>query len=290
MDADWDDLRAVLAVVRRGTLAGAADELGVNYTTVARRVSRAEAAMDEVLFERLPDGYRPTATGRVVAEHAADMDAAQNALFRGLKGRDERLQGDLVITAPQLLIAHLLAPAFQLFQERHPEVALHLRATNELLNLNRREADLAIRISRNPGDTLKGLRLVEQHNASFANADWARRIEDDPQGQIDWIIYEQSGALPKGVLETYPGSRVAYRMDDMVAMSGAAQAGLGVLRLPFFLGRALPGLEQVPCAPPAPYADIWAVAHPDVWPSAKLRAFRDVIVPFFRARRALFVA
>ena len=64
----------------------------------------------------------------------------------------------------------------------------------------------------------------------------------------------------------------------------------GVVRLPFFLGRSLPGLVQVPCLPPQPYADIWAVAHPDVWPSAKLKAFRDVLVPHIRAHRALFVA
>lgn len=290
MDASWDDLRAVLAVVRGKTLAVAAAELGVNYTTVARRVSRAEAAIGEILFERLPDGYRPTDAGQFVAEHAAEMETAQNALFRGLQGRDARLRGDLVITAPQLLIAHFLAPALQTFRERHPGVSLHVRATNELLNLNRREADLAIRISSDPGDTLKGLRLVNQQNVSYASPAWAARIAEDPKGPIDWIVYEEFGVLPKGVIEAFPGARVAYLMDDMVAMVGAAQAGLGVVRLPFFLGRALPDLVQVPCLPPKPYHDIWTVAHPDVWPSAKLTAFRDVLVPYFRERRALFVA
>lgn len=286
----WDDYRAVLAVVRRQTLSAAAQELGVNYTTVARRIARAEAATQEVLFERLTDGYRPTEAGHLVARHAAQMEAAEHAMLRGLSGRDHRLQGDLTVTAPQLLIAHGLAPVLDEFCKQHPDVTLRVRATNEMLDLNRREADIAIRISRNPGDTLKGLRLATQDSASFASAGWAERIAANPQGQIDWLVYEGRPDLPEPVLQAYPGSRVAMRFDDMVAMSAAAQAGLGVVRMPMFLGRSLPGLVQVPVLPPQPYADIWIVAHPDVWPSAKLEAFRAVAVPHFRENRPRFVA
>ena len=289
MDANWDDLRAVLAVVRGRTLAAAADELGVNYTTVARRISRAEAALGEPLFERLADGYRPIEAGRLVAEHVAGMDAAQHGLHRALQGRDMRLNGNLTITAPQLLIAHFMAPALDAFAARHPDVNLRVRATNELLNLNRREADVAIRISRNPGDTLKGLRLAVQESASFASPGMARRIAETPGGPVDWIVYEQYPELPEDVIAANPGSRIRMRFDDMVAMAGAAEAGLGVVRMPLFLGRALPGLVQVPLLPARPYADIWVVAHPDVWPSGKLQAFRDVVVPYFRERRGHFV-
>ena len=290
MDANWDDLRAVLAVVRGKTLAAAADELGVNYTTVARRVGRAEEALGQTLFERLADGYRPVEAGLVVAKHAADMDVAQHGLHRALQGRDRTLAGDLTITAPQLLISHFLAPALDQFAGLHPGVSLRIRATNELLNLNRREADLAIRISRNPGDTLTGLRLAAQESASFASASWAERITADPGGQIDWIVYEQYPELPEEVMARYPNSRIRMRFDDMVAMAGAAKAGLGVVRMPMFLGRAIRGLVQVPVLAPKPYADIWVVAHPDVWPSAKLTAFRDVAVPYFRDRRGDFVS
>ncbi|KCV81967.1 LysR family transcriptional regulator [Actibacterium atlanticum] len=290
MNLHWDDLKTVLELVRHGSLASAGAQLGVNYTTVARRVARAEAALGEVLFERLADGYQPTEAALLVARHAGEMQQSEDTLLRHLAGRDERLSGPLTLTAPQLLIAHVLAPALQTFAEAHPNVDLRVKATNDLLDLTRREADLGVRVSRDPGDTLTGLRLAAQDSASFASADWAARIAEDPTAPIDWIVYEAHATLPKHVLQTSPSSRIRYRFDDMIALAGAAQAGLGVVRMPMFLGRSLDGLVQVPLLPPTPYMDIWLVGHPDVWPSAKVTALRQAIRADLKARRALFVA
>ena len=147
MKLDWDDLHTVLKLVRHKTLAGAADALGVNYTTVARRIRRAETALEQPLFERLADGYRPTHAARVVADHAAKMEGNEHALRRALQGLDSGLSGRLTITAPQLLIANFLAPVFDIFNRAHPDIELRILASNELLDLTRLEADLAIRIS-----------------------------------------------------------------------------------------------------------------------------------------------
>jgi DNA-binding transcriptional LysR family regulator len=288
MNASWDDLRTVMWLVRGGSLAAAADALELNYTTVARRITRIEAALDLQLFERLADGYHPTDAGKLVAAYAAEMEDHSDGLFRQLQGRDSRLHGPLTITAPQLLIAEVLAPTVDQFCETYPDVVLNVRATNELLDLNRREADLAIRISRTPGDNLKGLRLTAQHSASFATKDWANRIAADPLGMVEWIVYDRYKAVPKDIDRTYPNHRVRIIFDDMVAIRGAAQAGLGVARMPLFLGRATPGLVQVPVLPPQPYSDVWLVSHPDVWPSAKVAAFRDILVPHFRSLRGRF--
>ncbi|WP_146346309.1 LysR family transcriptional regulator [Falsiphaeobacter marinintestinus] len=289
MTVDWDDLKTVLALVRSGSLAGAGTALGINYTTVARRVQRAEAAMGAVLFEKLPSGYVATETGRMVADHAAQMEGQQDALLRLVQGRDQSLQGNLVITAPQLLIGPYVAPVLAAFTDAHPQIDLYVKASNDLLNLNRREADLAIRISRTPGDTLKGLRLAEQYTGCFASPEIVARIAKDPNDPIDWLIYESYTDIPAFARAIYPSSRVRMTFDDMVAQIGAAQAGLGVVRMPLFLGRRTPGLVQVPNLPPQPYADIWVVGHPDVWRTAKLQAFRDILVPYFRSRRSEFV-
>lgn len=290
MDVAWDDLRTVLLLVRHGSLAGAASALGVNYTTVARRVRRAEAALGQLLFERLPDGYRPTDAAHLIAEHAEQMEATEHGLMRLMQGAETTLRGKLTITAPQLLIASFLAQVIDKFTRAHPQVDLTVLATNERLDLARREADLAIRISRNPGDMLTGLRLLEQESASFANSDWAARIEAEPEAMIDWVVYDAYPDPPKAVDARYPNHRVRLRLDDMVAMVGAAQAGLGVIRMPMFLGRTTHGLVQVPVLAPQPYPEIWAVGHPDVWPSAKLVAFREVLVEQCKANRAQFVA
>jgi len=289
MTPSWDDLRTVLMLVRHGSLAGAAAELEVNYTTVARRVRRAEETLDIALFERLADGYRPTHAAQMIAVQASEMERTEHALMRQIQGAESELSGVLTVTAPQLLIAYFLAPMIDTFTRAYPKIDLRILASNELLDLTRREADLAIRISRNPGNTLTGVRLLQQDNASFANVEVAERILAEPGEMIDWVVFDTTPDVPKGINRAFPNNRVRMRFDDMVAMVGAAQAGLGVVRMPMFLGRASSGLVQVPVLPPQPYADIWMVGHPDVWPSRKLRAFREVLVPFCKTRRGDFV-
>lgn len=289
MTNNWDDLKTVLYVVRGKSLAAAAADIGVNYTTIARRISRIEKSIGCTLFERLPEGYRATVAGRSVARHAARMEETEHTLLRDIAGADKALSGPLTITAPQLLIAHVLSPVIDAFTRAFRDVSLHVRATNELLDLNRREADLAIRISRDPGDSLTGLRLAQQENAVFATREWVDQIEADPATAVDWIIYDRYPTLPRAVLEQLPNSRIHLQFDDMVAMQGAAQAGLGLVRMPMFLGRRTSGLVQVPTLPTQSYADIWVVAHPSVWPSAKLAAFRGILVPFFKSNHALFM-
>lgn len=188
-----------------------------------------------------------------------------------------------------MLIASFLSPVIDQFTKAHPRIDLRILATNDLLDLTRLEADLAIRISRNPGDTLTGLRLLKQENASFANQDIANQIAVDASAMIDWIVYDAYPDVPKGISSTFPNNKVRFRFDDMVAMVGAAQAGLGVVRMLMFLGRASAGLVQVPVLPPQPYADIWVEGHPDVWPSKRLQAFRDILVSYCKKHRGQFV-
>lgn len=290
MNVQWDDLKTVMHLVRGGSLAAAALALDVNYTTVARRIARAESALNTALFERLADGYKPTEAGLAVARHASEMEVHEHGLIRDLAGRDERFSGQLVISAPQLLIGPHLSEVIEQYCATHPDVELSLRASNDLVDLSRREADLAIRISNSPGDSLKGVRLAKQHSASFASQKWADRILANRNTMVEWVTYDQLGDVPKFVSKNWPNHRTKLRCNDMVAMIGAAQAGVGVVRMPMFLGRSTPGLVQVPVLPPQPYPDIWVVAHPDVWPSARVAAFRERLVPYFCANRAQFVA
>ncbi|WP_093968618.1 LysR family transcriptional regulator [Actibacterium lipolyticum] len=289
MREDWDNLRTVLQLVRHGSLAGAAKALGVSYTTVSRRVAAAEESFGTPLFERLQAGYAPTEAGRSAARHAEQMEQAELALRRELAARDTALTGPLVITAPQLLIASHLCHVIDAFLEKHPGVELTIRATNELLDLNNREADLAIRISDTPGDDLVGRRLARQHTASFASPDYASKLQDNPGDMIDWLGFTFWQDPPKAAMALNPNQRVRMRFDDMSALIGAAQAGLGVARMPMFVGRAAGGLMQVPILPPQQYHDIWVLSHRDLKDAAKLRAFKDMLVPYFAAHKDDFV-
>lgn len=285
---NWDDLKAVMMMVRHGSLAKAAQVLGVNYTTVARRIAQAEKAYGAALFNRMPQGYEPTKLALKAAEQAELMAEAEAGFRLQLGKADHSLAGKFTLTAPQLLIATHLNPVIDRFLRAYPDVDLTVKATNDLLNLNQREADLAIRVSDDPGDTLIGCRLAAQKAAGFANTEVAATLRNDPEAMLNWIGFTHWKGPPKPTLGTYSKSNVRLWFDDMIAVVGAVQAGLGVARLPLFLGRAY-GLTQVPVLSPEPYPDLWVVAHRDLWTSAKVSAFCEILIPHFKAHRGEFI-
>ncbi|MFY0595441.1 MAG: LysR family transcriptional regulator [Cognatishimia sp.] len=290
MSAHWDDLKTVMHLVRGGSLANAADALGVSYTTVARRVKRAEDDLGIQLFDRLADGYQATEAGEVVARKAAAMETEELDLLRNLVGAEQIVSGHLTITAPQLLCSTHLIPVFKEFTERYPEVELHVRSDSALLDLNRREADLAIRVSDAPGDSLTGRVLARQESVAFGNAEWADKIASNQNAPVSWIVPERIPPAFKKYIPELPNEHVILRSDDMVTMIEAARAGMGVVMLPTFLGRNALDLVELPICNVMPFPDIWAVAHRDIWRSARVAAFREILIPHFKKNAHLFVA
>ncbi|OUS38979.1 LysR family transcriptional regulator [Rhodobacterales bacterium 56_14_T64] len=290
MQVNWDDMRTVLALVRAGTLAGAAEVLGVSYTTVSRRVQRAEGMLGHVLFERHPEGYIPTAEAHDLAAAAKQMEQQEHQLLRQLAGQDQSLTGAFTLTAPELLIQAHLAPLLLEFTNRYPEVELRVKATNDWLDLNRREADLALRISSDPGDTLVGRKLTTQRSGCFATPEIAERAAADPMAVLDWVLFSEQSKPPEAALSQYPNARVRARFDDMVALVAAARVGMGALRMPVFLGRSTPGLVPLPQVATTPYAPIWMLSHRDLQHARKVAAFKDLLVPWFKQYADLFTS
>lgn len=289
MDLNWEDYRTILHLVREQSLAGAAKSLGVNYTTIARRVTRAEAALGQKIFDRLPSGYVATDLAEQVAKAAQEMEKSSDNLLRSVVANEDKLSGSLTITAPQLLISNVMGPVLKEFGDAHPNVVLNIKATNELLNLNRREADIALRISNAPDESLVGVRLTKQKSAIFASEELVNELQDNPNSKVDWIWFEHWNGLPEKVLQERSDPNPKYVFDDMTAVLGAAKAGLGIVRMPLFLGRSTEGLKQLQISEPQPYIDIWALSHSDMKDAPKVRAFKDILIPFFNKLKNTFV-
>lgn len=265
---DWDDLRYVLAAARAGGLSGAARTLGGSHATVSRRIAAAEARLGATLFERRPTGLHPTEAGRAAIRAAEAMEAEALALERAAAGMDGALSGPLRITAPPLLSEPVLADALAGFAAAHPGVEITVLSSNELLNLHRREADVALRVTAAPEPSLWGARLAGLNRSVYAAPRWA---EAAAAGRpVDWIAFTHWQADADA---PWPGARLAWRFDDMAAALGAARRGLGALRAPCFLGEGDPGLRRLPGAAPEPYLDLWALAHPDLARAARVRRF-----------------
>lgn len=280
----WDDLRTVLAVARAGSLTGAARQLGVNHSTVFRRLGALEKELGTRLFERAASGYSPTAAGedlRRVAERIEDEIAG---LDRRLAGRDQTLSGLLRLTAPDDVMERLVIAPLARFRQRHPDIRLEAAIDNRNLNLTKREADIAIRPTKRPPESLVGRRIGPLAVAVYAPAD------DSGGDDLPWIAWEE-GTGPasdaRWLARQGPEETVVYRSNSLLNQLTACRLGLGRALLPCFLGDTAEGLCRL--TPPLGEleTDLWLLTHRDLRRTARVRALMDWLFEDLKDARAL---
>ncbi len=286
--SDWSDLKYVLETVRRGGISGAGRALGVNHATVSRRINAAEQAIGTLLFDRLPGGYAPTEAGLEAARTAELMEKADADLSRAIGARDHKMSGPLTITAPQLLLEGVLMPILEKFRTANPAVKLTVLASADILNLSRREADVAVRISNNPVETLFGARVAEQRVAVYTNREYLKLQGSNPGKSLNWIMLQHWSEIPSDITSVWPETKISLTLDNLGAVRSAIRAGAGAARIPCFLGEEDPDLVRLPHLPTFPYSNIWVLTHNDLRRVKRIGAFMEFITARLRARRGLF--
>jgi DNA-binding transcriptional LysR family regulator len=277
---DWTDLQFVLAVATRGSVAAAARALGVNHTTVLRRVQAFERSHGVRLFDRLPSGYVMTAAGENLLAGARSVAEMVDNLERRIAGQDLRLEGELRVTTTDTLMSSIMPPILADFQRRHPAVQLDVSVATELANLRRREADVAIRVTTSPPDMLVGRRICAVGMAIYHASTDLR-----PPADLSELLGEKWIDLADAFAETGVGrwmranvhdDQVVLRTDDFIAMSRAAAAGIGLAALPVYLGDGMPDLQRasgvISLEPPP---SLWILSHKDLRQTARVRAFSE---------------
>ncbi|GAA0573228.1 LysR family transcriptional regulator [Halomonas salifodinae] len=292
MSLAWDDLRLFLAIARSGTLAGAARTLGVNHSTVFRRLNAMEEGLEVRLFERLPEGYVPTAAGEALRGRAERVEEETQAIERELSGQDVRLSGRVRLTTTDTLANGFLAPVLKGFVEAYPGIELELLVVSAFLDLARREADIAIRPTQAPPETLVGRKLGSIRWGLYGARDYLRQrpVLVDPAcpGEHRFIGGNEMIrhiASSRWLDEQVPASAVALRTNSVVAAMGAARAGAGLAVLPHYMARQEPSLECVWEIGPEVATDLWLLTHPDLRHSARIRAFMSYAAEAVRARQ-----
>jgi DNA-binding transcriptional LysR family regulator len=283
------DLATLLAIAREGTLAGAARRLRVNHSTVFRRLGAIEARLDTRLFERQGGSYVTTAAGEDLLRTAERVEAEVEALERRLSGQDLRLTGSLRLTAPDDLAEAVLMPLLADFQRAYPDITVELVLDNRMLNLTRREADIALRPTRRPPETLAGRRIAGLASAVYVAADAAAAGIDDPGPR--WIAWEEGAgpqAIARWLAARVDSHLIAYRSNSMLNQASAVRAGLGRALLPCFLGDGDAALRRL--APPDPELDteLWLLTHPDLQRTARIRALLDLLYESLRDWQPVF--
>ena len=262
---DWDVFRYVLAIERHGGLSGAARALGVTHATVSRQLDRAEDILGAKLFDRMPAGLTPTIAGRAAADRAKAAEAELIALDLSLMDAEK---GAISITVPPLMMRAHVARDLYDFKTTYPGIDLTIRADNRVFNLHRREADIAIRVSRKPAESLWGRKALDQQAGYFASRDFltqhAVAIEAGT-GPIPVISFDRWPLpVPKDVTQRFPEAFAVATCDDMMAGLELVKAGLGLTRIPFFIARFEPDLIRVEALPISGYGPVWLLTHPDL--------------------------
>lgn len=281
---NWDDLRFFLAVYRHGSLSATAKALGVQHSTVARRLQNLEEALGCRLFDRVGTKHMATAAGREVEVAARDMEQNVLQLDRRLVGRDADLQGPLLVSTADAMAVTFLMPIFARFAERYPEIDLRVSATNAYVNLNQREADVVIRASNDPEQDLHGRREAQ---LAFAVYGSRRYLEDLKTQTPRWVAPE--GGLPhqSWIRAQMQEASVAITVDEAILTHAAIRQHLGVGLLPCFMGDTDADLGRYRDPVPDTTLDLWILLHPDLKHTAKVRAFVDFVREALGAHRDL---
>jgi DNA-binding transcriptional LysR family regulator len=291
---DWNDLRSFLAIARHGSLQGASRTLGVNHSTVFRRLNALEARLGVRLFDRSPRGYALTIAGEHMLASAERVEDEILGLERRLLGGDVRLAGTLRVTTTDTLVHGLLGPHLRAFQARYPAIELELITGNAFFDLSKREADVALRPSRHPGDAMVGRRLAAIAVALYAGRNYvAERGRPASEAELSGHALITGDAS----LAHLPATRwlerhvthgvTVLRCNSWLSQSAAARAGLGLAVLPCFLGDPAPELVRVLPPEPALAGELWLLTHPDLRRTARVRAFMETLARGLRRERAL---
>lgn len=279
---DWNDLRHVLAVAREGTLAAAARRLGVDATTVGRRLRGIESALGACLFDRRADGsLETTRAGRLAVAAAGKVEAEIGALTGVVANADGLAAGSVRVTAVPLLVSRVLVPAVPELAARHPALRLELVAEPRNLSLTRREADLALRLAR-PRLEAGGRTLARRVGRLTYDVYAPASCSPADEAVLPWLTYEPGmGELPQArwlaAAVRQGGTAASVAVNDAEALLHAVRAGLGRSLLPCVVADREPGLRRImrPGGPPPPARDVWLLAHADLRPLARVAVVVD---------------
>ncbi|WP_428242796.1 LysR family transcriptional regulator [Gynuella sp.] len=260
---DWNDLRYLLLVAKHGSVSAAARELGVNHTTVLRRINSFEEANKLRFFIKKSTGYKPTPEGLQLLEAASAVEEKINDLERKIKGAENEMSGQVRITAVDSLCHPLLLKHINSFTHSFPDIEILFSATNQVLDLGNRDSDIAIRPGLDLPEYLHGYRVADMACHVYVHEALSERDPDS----LQWL------GLDRPIKTTYIGQQyeemiqnksVVFRANSFNALQMAAEQLAGCTLLPCFLGDSSDCLRRLPGSQYTLITGLWVVSHKDL--------------------------
>ena len=280
---DWSLIRSFLAALDQGSLLAAARLLKTSQPTLGRHIAELENQLGVVLFERTGRGLVPTATALQLAESAREMESGALQLTRTLSGSQLQTKGTVRITASVPVAVQLMPALLARMRAALPDIQVELVSSNQVSNLLRREADIAIRMVRPEQGTLVAKKIGDVGVGAYAHRNYLSRRSPIRKPadllQHDLIGSDSDTTILQGFQAmgyTVGTEAFALRTDDLLVQWQAVRAGLGIGFLANYMARTdadvlrvLPGLIEVPDLP------MWLAVHREIRTNQRIRAVYD---------------
>lgn len=294
---DWNDLRHLIAVSRCGSTLAAAKTLGVNQSTVHRRLAELERRIGLALVKRHPSGYRLSELGQALIEQALAVEAAVATLEKRLQALTLDLKGVIRLTCPEPIVPRLAASGLlDRFQQRYPGLVVEFVTSDRYLDLAKGEADIAFRSGEPVDDRLVGRKICDSIWAIYASKSYIQR-HGRPASIADLAAHAligfdgimQNHRVAKWLPGAVPNGRIVSRSSSMLGAVASVKAGIGIAPLPTTLGDAEETLERV--LPPVPeLARSWyLLTPPDLRKTPRIAAFVDHVLDDVPALREALI-
>ena len=288
---DWDDYRFFSEIAEHGSVRGAAGALGVNASTVTRRLEQLEDNLGVSLFKRSNRGLSITTEGVEVAQRTEQIAAQFRIMEAAIKGRDQRIAGRIRIVVPDILATRLLLPDLSVFTELYPDIDLELMPGYQALDpsvvVASDAADIIVRATDNPPETMIGRRIGPIALAGYASREFAERHQDlDVTSGLPWVDWAGPGEVAQqyeNLRERYfPGVKVAIRCDQIEMQRAALLSNIGMGILPCLVGNSDSRLVRLQQMPVMAGPNLWVLTHPASRSVRRIQLFlaflRDTLV------------
>ena len=255
----------------------AAKNLRVSHSTVSRRIEALEKQLAARLFDRMPDGYQLTPAGRDLLPISQELRESVDAYGLKVLGRDTELEGQICVTMPDAVAVAVLMPYFAEFQSLYPEITLKIDDSIEVYDLNRREADIALRFTNEPADHLIGRRIAKAHQAAYAHTEYASKHDfSDPDCSARWLGWGTPEERPSWIKSSpYPQLKLAGHFNNPLIQREAVRQQMGIGYLPCAIMDGDPTFVRL--SKPKPSVDFWVLSHRDLRSTERLKVFREFI-------------
>ncbi len=283
---NWDDVRLFLAVADVGSFRRAATHLDVGHSTLSRRIESLEDSLGVQLFHRQSTGLTLTPAGEELMRTGQPIQLEFAQLQVRMFGQDTAAKGTIRFTAPSLLVSHLLLEPMQTFCNRWPEIHIEVDHSLNLLDLATKEADIALRMTNNPGDQLIGRKVGDYCEAAYASETYLQWFREAQPAAHRWLYPGPGYKFDARFDSRYQpprGLQKILTVPDVEAQMSGAELGMGVATLPCIVGDQRPQLTRISAV--LKRSDIWLLAHKNTRNNKRMQLFRDFLVTTFEQRQ-----